>query len=95
MSWSFTEHACRECLGPILQCDNVFTCAVCRVEAKASPTPICGCGIRPRQEIGRPQGHFRCMVNTAQTAANPARIVIGFAVTPPVLDATDEQRSAA
>ncbi len=84
--YHLTNHACRRCLGPILQSGQTFVCAICAASAIGSPTDICGCGIAPRK-IGKREGFFRCMTNPAPSPANPARIVIGFAH--PAADSAD------
>ena len=75
--WSLTEHACRACLGRILQRGSTFVCAICGDESTGSPAGICGCGIRIDGATGRAAG-FRCQSNPARSPASPAIIVIGF-----------------
>ena len=75
--WTFTAHACRNCLGRVMQRGSTFVCTICGEEAHGSHAALCGCGIRIDGATGRPAG-FRCQVNPARSAANPALIVVGF-----------------
>jgi hypothetical protein len=77
--WIFTQHACRICMGTVMQSGASYICTVCRAEAAGSPTPICGCGA----EIISPGGFaknagFRCVANPTPTPACPSRVVIAF-----------------
>lgn len=82
-----TDHACRSCLGPILEQDGRFVCAVCDAEAQGAPDPICGCGLRPRDMCAAPAG-FRCAPNPLRSPANPARVIILFGDAPVSLEAS-------
>ena len=75
--WTFTAHACRACLGRVIQRDSAFICSICGDEAHGSAAGICGCGIRIVSTTGQPAG-FRCQINPARSPANPAEIVIQF-----------------
>ena len=85
--FSLTDHACRVCLGRILERDGMFVCAICGAEAQGVPDAICGCGLRARDV--RKTGGFRCAPNPQPTPANPARVVIMFgdtSVTPAAME---------
>jgi hypothetical protein len=71
-----SPHVCRHCLGPILQYDGGFICAVCDAAAGAVEV-ICGCGIKVAGSSAR-RGFFRCTANPARGPASPAAIVITF-----------------
>ncbi|HTO99797.1 MAG TPA: hypothetical protein VMJ64_00360 [Anaerolineales bacterium] len=76
------SHACRKCLGPILQTEDGFVCAVCDA-AGARGEEICGCGISAG-EGGRKNLSFRCIPNPERGPASPAAVVIAFGATRPV-----------
>jgi len=69
-------HACRKCLGPVLQGKDGFVCAVCDA-ADARVEDICGCGISAG-EGGRKNLGFRCIPNPERGPASPAAVVIAF-----------------
>ena len=73
--FSRTGHVCRTCMGPVLNGEDGFVCAVCDATGATTET-ICGCGIRlPGEALGRA---FRCSPNPARGAASPAAAVITF-----------------
>jgi hypothetical protein len=76
--WLFTEHACRHCLGTILQRGTKFCCSICRQEAEGKPEGICGCGFEVDGTGTRRRAGFRCVPNPSPSAANPARVLIEF-----------------
>lgn len=75
-------HACRRCLGPILQGESGFVCAVCDAVG-ARVEEICGCGISAG-EGGRKNLGFRCIPNLERGPAFPAAVVIAFGAPCPV-----------
>jgi len=80
-AWAFTTHACRNCMGTILQSGSAFTCAVCRAVAEGAPDSICGCGATVLGPTGpRPAG-FRCAPNPRPSPANPSHVLIALAPT--------------
>jgi hypothetical protein len=81
MSWSFTQHACRACMGTILQSGSEFTCSMCRAMCKGVPHLICGCGAEIIGPVGRRPAGLRCVENPSPTPQNPSRVLI--AVIPP------------
>lgn len=76
--WLFTEHACRACLGTIMQRGLAFICSICRAEATGAPDGICGCGLDVRGFGSRRRAGFRCVMNPEPTVANPSRVLIAF-----------------
>ena len=64
--WSLSPHACRTCLGRILEMGDLFRCATCGAEAEGTPDPICGCGMA---------SHY-CGPNPRRGVRSPAEIVI-------------------
>ncbi len=80
MSWSFTSHACRACLGTILSDGATFCCSICRASAVGGPEKICGCGAVVQGPTGTRSAGLRCMANPAPTPANPSHVLIGLAL---------------
>lgn len=78
--WALAPHACRHCLGRIIERDGTFRCSGCGVEAQGKPHAICGCGLKAG---GRKQS-FRCGTNPNRSPASPAEIVILFGGVPAV-----------
>jgi hypothetical protein len=76
--WFFTEHACRACLGSVLQRGSDFICSICRAEAKRAPDGICGCGIAVKGPASRRRAGFRCVPNPAPGPSNPSHVLISF-----------------
>jgi hypothetical protein len=74
--WHFIPHACRACLGRLLEREGVIRCAECGAEARGGPELLCGCGISV--EGARAPVGFRCEPNPSRGPANPAEIVIVF-----------------
>ena len=77
LTYRRTGHCCRTCLGPVLQGDEGFICAVCDASGPA-PAAICGCGIR----VAAPGGRilpFSCQTNPTRGPASPSAVVITFA----------------
>jgi hypothetical protein len=77
--FALTGHACRFCLGRILERDGVFMCSVCETSATGNVAAICGCGMRSSTQLDLPKGlraAYQCSVNADRTIVNPARIVI-------------------
>ena len=71
-----TAHCCRTCLGPVLQSNSGFVCAVCDATSEA-PEGICGCGIRVAGR-GAKRAMFQCTANPARGPTSPAAVVITF-----------------
>lgn len=75
--YELTDHACRQCFGPILHDGERFVCGICSAESTGTVDEICGCGVivsgNPRKNLG-----FRCHPNPARGPQSPARIVIQF-----------------
>ncbi len=63
-----TGHCCRTCLGPVLQDNEGFLCAVCDASG-AAPSAISGCGIRVAARGGRVLS-FSCQPNPARGPAS-------------------------
>lgn len=84
--WTLTSHACRHCLGRLLERAGVFMCADCEIEAHGKPDAICGCGMRieAAQSRTRTKDVFRCGPNPLRSHNSPAKIVILFGDTPAV-----------
>lgn len=78
--WGLTGHACRRCLGRVMECDGAFMCADCEMAAKDKPDAICGCGLGI-EGITRASG-FRCGPNPTRSAESPGVIAILFAGSP-------------
>lgn len=76
---AFTKHACRHCMGAILQDERGFICSICRRHVGGSVTGLCGCGITVEAPSGAEKRvGFRCVANPAPSSLNPAAIVIVF-----------------
>lgn len=71
-----TAHCCRTCLGPVLQGEAGFICAICDTVGAAAEE-ICGCGIKQAGQSGKNLG-FRCAPNPARGQNSPAAVVIVF-----------------
>jgi len=78
-SWIFTNHACRACLGTILQGGSSFICSICRATSEGSTAPICGCGATVFGPTAPRSAGFRCVPNPAPTPACPAYVLIELA----------------
>jgi hypothetical protein len=77
--WMFTEHACRACMGTIMQAGASFCCAICRATSEGSPAAICGCGVTVLGPTGERSAGFRCVANPKPTPANPSHVLISTA----------------
>lgn len=82
-SWSWSDHACRTCLGRLVRREApggapVFECGNCTVSARGAPDGICGCGVLPRRTASPSPAapRFRCVANAERTVADPAAVVI-------------------
>ena len=75
-----SPHACRRCLGPILQSEGGYVCAVCDAAAE-EVEGICGCGIRIMGSTAK-RALFQCIANPARGPASPAAVVITFGQVP-------------
>lgn len=71
-----TAHVCRICLGPVLEGENGYICAVCDASG-STPEAICGCGIKV-QGPGSRRHLFACVPNPSRGPASPSAIVITF-----------------
>lgn len=84
MTARWAPHACRHCLGGLLERvlpdgRSVFECGTCSVTAAGAPETICGCGILPKPLSARSAGpRFRCVPNPNRCVASPAAYVIAF-----------------
>lgn len=88
-AWRPTAHACRYCLGRVLEAippadkkgeaRGIFACSSCGTHTIGHPRGICGCGIRVE---GQKAQRFRCVPNPAQGPANPAEIIIAAGQVP-------------
>lgn len=76
--FALTGHACRRCLGRILQAGGVFQCSVCGLAGDGGPEAVCGCGIALAADARRPQRRFRCVPNPAPSEVCPAEVVISL-----------------
>jgi hypothetical protein len=91
--WNFIPHACRACLGRLLERGGVIRCAECGAEACGGPEALCGCGITvegAREPLG-----FRCELNQARGPASPSEIVIVFGADGPSTAASIPRAEAA
>ena len=87
--WMLAAHACRTCLGRILDDgDGCFVCSGCGEASEFSPDDICGCGLPPRRDGTR----FRCTPNPDR-AAIPAAVVIGWAAAPALLPSSITEKT--
>jgi tRNA(Arg) A34 adenosine deaminase TadA len=77
--WTFTVHACRLCLGTILQSGGSFICSVCRATAEGTPNGICGCGATVFGPAGQRGAGFRCVANPHPTPGCPSHVLISAA----------------
>jgi len=75
--WTFTAHACRLCLGRVVQQGQVFRCADCGRTGN-QPMAVCGCGLIPEGHKKPIDGGYRCGPNPHVTAREPAEIIIFF-----------------
>jgi hypothetical protein len=82
--WTLADHACRHCLGRIIERDRVFRCSVCGATAEGSPRPICGCGITVGGDHAKPAG-FRCGPNPKRSPVSPSEVLILFGERPAVV----------
>lgn len=76
--WKITDHACRACLGRIVECigDNGkhrVRCCECGLEVEGGPKALCACGQKDRS--GRDAG-LRCIRNAEQRPELPQEIVV-------------------
>lgn len=76
--WTVTQHACRVCLGRILERrderGNLHArCADCGLEKEGDHRKLCACGTKLRD--GRNAG-LKCVVNATRTPEIPAEIVV-------------------
>lgn len=83
---TWADHACRHCLGRLLQrrddaegARSTYECGTCGVTCKGEARGICGCGIMPKpvRDLGGPR--FFCTANPARSVTSPAAITIAFA----------------
>lgn len=79
------DHACRYCLGQLVELvsdkpdgRSVFECTACGLHAHGEPDNICGCGILAKPVLATSGPRFRCIANPTRTPARPAPIVITF-----------------
>jgi hypothetical protein len=76
--FQFTDHACRHCLGRVLERNGLYVCSVCEATCSLKPNGICGCGMKSgngRALLGR-EKHFHCGINPNRGPNEPARIVV-------------------
>ncbi len=77
--WTFTNHACRECLGTVMRSGDSFICAICRATAEGSPAGICGCGAMVMGLTGPRLAGLRCVPNPAPGPHCPSHVLIALA----------------
>lgn len=85
-TWSWSDHACRNCLGRLIRRDRpsaqpVFECGNCATTACGNPDGICGCGTLPRPSArskpdapGAPR--FRCVASEDRAPGSTAPAVV-------------------
>lgn len=71
--WLPVDHACRFCLGRIMESVDEpgrFWCPCCGATARDKVIDICGCGAKA------PGKKYRCRRNKHRSPSNPSEIVI-------------------
>lgn len=82
--YAVVDHACRHCMGRILELHGRFICSVCEAVCSLHPRGICGCGMRPPKGVPLPgpaHKHYRCGPNPRIGTANLAKIVVLYGET--------------
>lgn len=74
--YRLSGHACRQCLGRIVEAAGSFRCAICEATSSGTVEDLCSCGIRIAGT--RALAGFRCIANPRRSAANPAAIIVAF-----------------
>lgn len=73
--WTIIDHACRVCLGRVLQhADNTrwFRCADCGIDGIDAPDSICACGAI--LQTGKSAG-LRCVENPDRGPVAPWEVI--------------------
>lgn len=75
MSWDFTDHVCRQCLGRLMfdAKANKHRCSNCGEESGGNHTHLCCCGAKSLS--GADLG-LRCVRNPEPTPCFPAEIMV-------------------
>lgn len=76
--WNLTDHVCHRCFGRLLirqtAGGTLVRCANCGAERIGSPTDLCCCGLKVRnQDAG-----LRCQRNPRPSPEQPAELAVGY-----------------